>query len=471
MCGVALLWWMLYPERANSGSYLNSAHSGYGVTTGVKRSASLAPNFPSDYAAGLCAHCHEQHASIKGVEPEPAGGAASNYLLFRDIVTAGSVQSEMFCYSCHGRNNLPVQDLGDQWNYSRMAGGYTSITCPNTVRQAFQHLNDAGNPRASWCGSSNGSAHYLKDIRTLLSGQTWGYGGVVANIDPCSGCHNPHRAQYDPHTSIGRIGVDGKLVSSVSLPSQHSKDNNVWELWGDDTTERMSYYAGGRYQAPYATSNYEPDGSLTTNGLNLVDYVTLCTDCHTSTNASIYSTPLGRNLYKINWANEMHGGYAATYCSVNVPPPTSLLAAPYDGINKCGQYVLSCTDCHEPHGSPNNFLVRKWVNNGFNDCSYQCVVFGPTPLPVTVTNYGVGNGPDGRCNKEWVYLCGKCHTGLNANGLGPHHQTFITDKITNCCICHSQLCSGGCSYDPCNNCHFHGNNVIPGYGVWDKPLF
>jgi predicted CXXCH cytochrome family protein len=256
----------------------------------------------------------------------------------------------------------------------------------------------------------------------------------------------------------------------------------------------MNNYAnnlGGIYQAPNAASGYEPDGSTTQDGSNLTDFDSLCTDCHDNSN-NIYSTLLGRNLYKFNWANEMHGGYAATYCGKGGPPPTtSLLAAPYDGLTKCGQYVLACTDCHEPHGSPNNFLVRKWVNNGFNDCTYcancsaceGCSVSGP--LPVTVTNYGAGNGPDDcrapRANKEWVYLCGKCHTGLNVGGLGPHHAGFILCLLSgypadcdptsvninpSCITCHTPSL-----YNNCKNCHFHGNKNIPGYGNWIKPLF
>ena len=56
--------WLLYPDKASSGSYLDSAHAN--TSDGVKRSAT---GFPTDYSQGNCAHCHEQHASITGAEP------------------------------------------------------------------------------------------------------------------------------------------------------------------------------------------------------------------------------------------------------------------------------------------------------------------------------------------------------------------------------------------------------------------
>ena len=201
---------------------------------------------------------------------------------------------------------------------------------------------------------------------------------------------------------------------------------------------------GGIYQAPNAASGYEPDGSVTQDGSNLVDFNTFCIDCHNNSNI-IYSNRLLRNLLTFNWSNENHGGYMATYCSYG---GNSLLYAPYDGLTKCGQYVLSCTDCHEPHGSPNNYLIRKQVNTGI----------------VTVTQNGAGNGPDNRCNKEWVYLCGRCHTGLYfGDGLEPHHNA---NTGLQCTVCHG----GGCIYNKCGDCHFHGNSSIGGtpYG---KPLF
>lgn len=429
LCAGILFFGILYPENANSGPYLDSAHgnSNYGVNR-----TSLST---FGYSQGNCVHCHEQHSSIGGAEPTPTGGPDKYALFYANHVN----QTDNFCFKCH--TDLSSFQTGGLVNrsYSYRAGGYTDTL--NDILEAFSFISPA-------------TSHNLGDIRTFITSKSWGY---TSDSNPCAACHNPHMAKGDPANSPNSRKTSGtRGYSPVSRGSLHSKDNNAWGLWGDVAAERMNTYTsslGGIYQSPFAATGYEPDGSVTPpipDGSNLTDFDTFCIDCHDNSN-NISSTPLGRNLYKFNWANEMHGGYVATYCSVNVPPPTSLLAAPYDGLTKCGQYVLACTDCHEPHGSPNNFLARKWVNNGI----------------VTVTNNGAGTGPDGRANKEWAWLCGRCHTYLDTGDtIATHHAPFIVSKI-GCMTCHP---TGG-DYRNCMDCHFHGNNVIPGYGVWDKPLF
>ncbi len=56
---------------AYAGDYTNSAHGN--STIGVDRS-SIDSKY-SAYSNGNCAHCHEAHASLCGVEPEPDTGA------------------------------------------------------------------------------------------------------------------------------------------------------------------------------------------------------------------------------------------------------------------------------------------------------------------------------------------------------------------------------------------------------------
>jgi predicted CXXCH cytochrome family protein len=382
LCTIIFFYWVWYPDCAISNPYLDSSHGN--STYGVDRTSL----FTFGYSKGNCVYCHEQHASIGGSEPAPTGGP-DKYELFATLFTD---QSAMFCFQCHTDTSPQQQTLPVQYNYSRIAGGDTN-TCPNDIKEAFQFVNTIGNPQSN-CGSSSGSSHFLANIQTFLTNK-WNFDSTTANIDPCSGCHNPHRAQRDPHTTTERGWP-------VSRPSQHNKDNNAWGLWGDDSTERMSNYT---YQPPYrvGSATYEPDGDNTSDALRTVDYVEFCTDCHNTTNNTITSTPLGGGYLKtIDWSNEKHGqGFADGSISVK---------SPYDST--MGK-VLSCLDCHEPHGSPNVMLIRKEVN-------------GATLAGITTIAMSTSSAPGGSSdNTELGYLCHRCHYGNNtkADNCYIHHTS------------------------------------------------
>ncbi len=422
----------LYAGNANSGLYINSAH-GNNSTYGVKRSAT---DFPSDYPRGLCAHCHEQHASIGGVEPEPTGGPSLFSLFDSNHVD----QTDGFCYKCH-TDSGSLQSGGSLLNrgYSYRAGGWTSDTIDD-ILQAFSI-------------ASPGTSHNLDDIVTFITNnttaQTWGY---KTGFNPCTVCHNPHAAQGDPPNSPNGTKSVGTRGWPVSRPSQHSTDNDSWGLWGDDTVppsateERIKNYTLN-YQAPYrwnSTITFEPDGSANQDGRDLADYITFCTDCHNNTN-NITSTLLGL-LNKFDWNIEKHGGGAA-----DTTPLTGACADildPYLTSGNCGSYVLACTDCHEPHASPNIFLIRKMVNGGLDSVA---------PL-VTVTS-GTGTGPEGKSGKEWAFLCINCHDGLLSDGYHTHPFTIPPDTDPKCS---AKYCHPMFGYRNCVDCHNHGNSIIDG---------
>ena len=422
---VFVLHTILSIRSANAvGPYLESAHGS--SSYGVKRSST------PDYPKGHCAHCHEAHAGIGGNEPAPVGGPMDYTLFYYNYVN----QTDGFCFECH--NTTTYQETSfNNYSYSYRAGG-DSTTCPDTILSAFSFIDETGNPVLN-CGSSSGSSHKLTDIKSFITGK-WGY---TADSNPCAACHDPHRAKKDPHTS-------GSRGWPVSRPSGHA-DTSTWELYGDDATEKMSNYSVN-YQAPYQNktlSTYEPDGSATQDGSNLTNYVTFCTDCHTNVVNSIYSNALGRYLKPIDWNVEKHGkGNADVSLCGNDPYPSGS-----SGLGK----VLSCTDCHEPHGSTNAFLTRNKVNGDVLD-----------------GNIGSFSTTD------WHYLCDSCHKDdkeINTNCQEDHwfishhsNQGCNSDRPynpSNCSKCHSG--SGG-SNSPscynmnrskliCTNCHYHGSSV------------
>ena len=350
---------VLYPgmaDSADSNPYLISAHGD--STIGVLRT-SLSSS-PNNYGRGNCAHCHEQHASIGGTEPAPNSPPGPDfYLLFQDLWT-NPIQSKVFCYGCHTGVGSYQKYLLQNYSYSYRSGGDTFLSCPSSVFESFQFIRNDGTSQPN-CGSSVGSSHRFGDFAPLKG--NWGFSTLLTAINPCSACHNPHKA---------------KQQFPCSRPSAHT-NIYAWDVWGDDSAEKMRDKAVslvGTYCAPYrynSTTSREPVGCSAppndcstpcSNGSNLADYVSLCTDCHNSSHV-IFSTRLGRNLYRVNWSGfgDFHGGRARIDDGGDFGGPGEWgdLLNPYKAGGMLN-YVLSCTDCHEPHGSPNEFLLRKTVN-------------------------------------------------------------------------------------------------------------
>jgi hypothetical protein len=232
----------------------------------------------------------------------------------------------------------------------------------------------------------------------------------------------------------------------------------------------MSDYAGVNYQAPYrynTSTFYEPDGSVTTNGSNLTDFVTFCTDCHDDTNI-ITSSTMG-TLKTIDWnvsTGEKHG-------KVDIDG-TKSMDAPYD----TGGTVLACTDCHEPHGSPNEALIRPEVNGAVLGATVDSISSSDICSPPT--------GPYNDTNKTVAGLCNRCHQDDNESNASCgtnkyyiiHHDAASGDPpylSPTCSNCHSSGSGPGCNstYNAinCNCCHYHRSEVDPGDGGGIRKTF
>jgi len=393
-----------------TGHYTDSAH-GNADGNGVDRTS-----FPA-YAKGNCAHCHEQHASIEGTDT-----GAANYLLFNTISTNPFAGTSGFCFDCHGGSSQD-STININRSYSYNFGGKSTVD-DFTINAQFGH-------------TASGSSHYLPDLVSQILGESLqtdvgGSWSLNANLDPCDACHNPHIAKRNYN---GTGGSYDATKSAISRPSDH--DN----LWGDstDNTEKMSKY---NYQPPYWDSNknsYEPDkgADAATSKANTPDYVTYCTDCHNpnntiwSTNPRIDGTGTPRYLRLIDWSadGDKHG-LAAADGEVDLDAPFSS-----DLDNK----VLSCLDCHEPHGSTDNvFLIRTEVND--------------TDLADSITSFATAN---------WRHLCNRCHKDDNeaiGGDVGKfnyiHHNSSTDRPYTEqkCSRCH-----GGYPIT-CSECHYHGSS-------------
>ena len=352
---------------AYAGPYLDSAHGNNNY--GVKRNVTQL----SGYARGNCAHCHEQHAMIGGTEPQPASGSASPFCLFAKNFSKTTAnpyqQSDDFCFYCHCYTDATSLQTSNftNYNYSRTFGGYTSSSI-DSIYEAF----------------NQNSYHNLYDVWEFANTNTE-FSWFKDDSNPCCACHNTHLARRNKEHK------GDPTYSAISKPSDH------FNLW----TNTMNDYAPNKYQAPYRYSGgCEPDGGscsdLTGQAQKTPDYATFCQDCH-SYNMSSYG------ISQINWNADKHGNAIR---SRNEHMGQPIIKPPYD-VTAVSNYVLSCLDCHEPHGSYSyRYLIRKEVNaatTAFTEDS----------------------------RSAWDSLCIRCHQ--------PHdNDHYLGQK--------------------CSECHYHGSN-------------
>jgi hypothetical protein len=355
---VALLLGMLSCANiASADIYTASAHGD--ATQGVNRSTATCENWPGGQCVtGSCAHCHDTF------DPDICGNDPNGLMLFAPNENpTPDPQTDNFCYQCH-------KDVG-----SVQSGGITNYTYSKNFgggSETFTTIYEAFNPTTG----SSPSSHNLSDIQNYIAGEV----GFSMDVNPCMACHNQHTAQQNfPVVASGLGGVK----TAIRRPIDH--ESLPYNLWGDE-----NYATSGHeliknlfdqysvaYQSPYFAggSNYEPANDTTTNGSNLPNFITFCNDCHGHTD--VPSTERARYLKKIDWGTATeHGlGHGNAYMGDT--------AAPYG--NDSNNYVLCCTDCHEAHGSENEWLLRTCVNG--------------TEVSIP--------GPN-----QWMDFCMACHTSV-----------------------------------------------------------
>ena len=377
---VGVLVWVLMAHYAiawTAATYTDSAHGN--ASYGVNRSG-------TGYPIGSCAHCHDTFDS--GI----CGNDVFGFMLFASNDNPAS-QTGNFCFECHeGFGSVQVRDGGlKNHTYSTNFGGGTAT---------FTTIYDAFNPPTG----ATPSSHNLADVLSHAVGRDIGFS---SNTNPCLVCHDHHLAQQNyPVTLSGSGGVKTAIRRPLDFASPPTN------LWGDEdatsgNNERMRDYTA-KYQAPYylGGSNYEPANDSTADGSNLPNFKNFCTNnCHGVN--GVYSTEHGRNLTKIDWSvdgetrhGKYHGGVGWGYT-----------IAPYEDPDEDFNYILSCTDCHETHGSENEWLLRTCVNGKDN---------------IQITESG-----------RWLDFCTACH-------------------VLDGCNCWHDGNGGDGAAPTCDTCHLHG---------------
>jgi len=180
--------------QVTAGTYLDSGHGGsWSDPSRTTGQGAVREELKTEYVAGNCAHCHEQHASIGGVEPSPVNGTPSAHMLFDDL--AGNA----LCNHCHDNST---------------ANGADNIASQIAPNKTYSH-----DPASS--------------IGTVL----------------CDDCHDPHVSQTTPHSEAADgnavkgplLSVAGTSVSSWTPGSPGSGGENLGILSLNPLAEPINY--------------------------------------------------------------------------------------------------------------------------------------------------------------------------------------------------------------------------------------
>ena len=376
---VGMLVWVLLASDAiawHPATYTDSAHGN--TSYGVNRSG-------TGYPIGSCTHCHDTF--------NPSTCGENRLMLFAP--NNPDSQTDNFCFQCHKHKSDGAAQQVTNYTYSTNFGGGNST---------FTTVYDAFNPTSGSTPSSHNLADVLNHAVTKRS--AWLF---TAENNACTVCHNHHTAQRNYYPPDIANEMDG-VRTAVRKPGEHDDANG--NLWGDESgnNELMSEWVGNKvYQAPIYTpwADYEPANDTTHDGSNVPSYTNTCRiGCHSRDD--VYSTERETTLRPVNWTTSTdRAGYRSVHGKkANGTDGWGYLKHPFTA-DETTNYVLACTDCHEPHGSENEWLLRTSVNGKDN---------------IQITESG-----------KWWDFCTACHV---IDGCNCWHDYETQTQ-------------------PCSNCHYH----------------
>ncbi len=241
----------------------------------------------------------------------------------------------------------------------------------------------------------------------------------------CITCHNP--AVVTGKTS--EKGYPLTLPTEPDLPFTQKLIDGWPTLdnppWPHDTPPKPLIYARPYKEDP----DPETDGDeiLGPDETELPDFTTFCQTCHRQI-AGRYGSSNNYSRLKfdpIRFIKGDGGGVVATHGLARGRESTGenlRLREPFYSIrhdedgNVISNLYLSCTDCHEPHGAENAFLIRTKVNGKVN---------------VKVDK------------KKFFDLCNSCHYIANPWPGGYPHGGPGDMRKRNCVECHNHSSGGG----------------------------
>lgn len=393
-------------------TYTSSQHGD--STNGVNRSTIDAKY--NTFSTGNCAHCHEMHTSLDGIEPYPNSGVSAG----PDPAALFSYEED-FCETCHDGTPVP-RDIKSQ----RL--------------KAYHH------PMAEYSGR-----HTLSKLEYGQNGAP--FRGSSRHAE-CVDCHEPHYIS-DPGTTYHSYNAtDPANNNLVSNPIR-----NVWgvepttsPLWSPPTvyTELKSNLGSPKeYQICFKCHSYY--------ALQDADGVTALTgpSGQLVTDQAMEFSPGNKSAHPVQVTLNNQTGSSAPKGLINSTAYGARTSSPWTNI---GTQTMWCCDCHGndaaspvgPHGSANKFMLKG--TRKYWPASSTGKLFSINDL---VNNDKSGEGLNPYATWSTQLFCLNCHPlGTISNGVMTNWKNKVhdkhdrayqpggTDKNCYCIMCHSVVPHG-----------------------------
>jgi predicted CXXCH cytochrome family protein len=419
-------------------------------------STRLRTGFENDQANSNCSKCHP-----------PGTTATANPQFYTD--SAGyeaSAHGGMLCTDCHSLH-------GESGSYAAMTLGNQEALCYQCHTEGMVQNDALANNRPGGYVSADDIQEAFAKSEKHNLGTSFSVSGKDYTLE-CVSCHNVHLIN-------GRYwdAPDGDRSPVTRFPG-NTDAFPVTQVWGDQAGEKMDdfaaraagsggwYYSKARggvisfdqsavYEPPKEGSGYDREF----DGAVLPDYTTFCLDCHThrmsDANPPVnWGQGIGCTGNSVDPPNQriecgaQHGlnsanrpsfwGDTGLYGSSGNPDPIfsepgvtrgrgagHFMRWPYDSAHRNSgiNFVMSCTDCHEAHGSNRGGIIRERFNvNDNGDCGT-----------------GGNTNPDGEnCadGGNWNSFCNVCHyyyggqhAGMSCGNASCHEVNSIHRIIHN----------------------------------------